>query len=1309
MNHHSISFAGKSLLVACLVFCSAVTQAEVEDNQDYQDAYQAWAGAHFTLLPTSFLPGPIGTAADLASIGIDIRVKTLPASLVAPTPNAKLPNSPDGCHYSFWLPQKEAMYENLLGIADITPLTTEWGAFSDPQPPQVGHANAQVAVRVANEYLEDWSTDDRLVIFPSGNHPIDWSANTQIDPLIDVTIPIALFVITNEIKYFDSFFSVQTDPATAARAAEIGGLFLINAGIEAGLIAAGQIDSNLPIDSAVHAQTRAFTVYDTEVPVITTTEPFPAPLEANSFGGERWAPHAAMFRATITATDPCAQPLLVGNDAPFLLPLGSTDVTWTAVDTGPVGGSNPGFATVVQRITVEDTRPPILLAPPSRVIESSVTATTDDFDVGSAVVFDVADPNPVVTNTIDDGFDPDTRTAITWTATDSSGNADSKIQWVTVKTPGTNTAPQVNDVSDSGLTAEHIDLTLTGSDADLISGLFDPIKFRITEAPANGFFVAPLVPYFIEDYRVRPGDTVGDILNFSNNPSNDLYDAFCDANPPQDIPIDFVYRSEFVHVTDDGTSYVLDKYWYCDTGGSSAATRDRLSKWDADGQWLDQVDITSSVKRITLDEAGFIYAVTPGTSSDDLFMTMYDGNLNSVQNWRLDGIPVSLGNPRLLGATRDSDTGIIYATDKRRVYLFDGADGQFIPAFLGTLKNDENFLSGAPSVAGSSSRGFYIELDSTGAVYVVDSGLDRIHKFEPTTYDGVNLTIGDHIGWLGRCDSGPGCDVPNGRSFGYSCSDATPCEVITANGSNCGPFISGPCSFGSGQGQFDEPLGIAMDPNDMLYVTDYNNSRVQRFTPLGDFAGEAASTCDGSCFVLGDMGMPLDISVNASQFYVLDNDRSLMHVFETAPFKDITNDSVVVTYASDNDFQGVDTFSYRANDGLADSNLGTATLTISRNFREPESFAQALVTDEDNAVALTLLADDPDGIVGVDFNGLDVLTYEVVEGPMHGTLSGNGENRTYTPDADYHGPDAFVFKVNDGVFDSNLATVSIDVQAVNDIPVVQFTDGDSQMLPKTLWPLLQNKIAGDNVQAGLGYPLPLMAEYTDPDAGQGHFLQVSWGDGTIEVVDQTPPADPNNPPDEPLITTTFNSLGQIFGDHEYLSTGMKTIGLTVIDELGGTSVTATTDIEVIPMIDITLEDEEVDEANYPEPGQPTQVVVYVSNQAPVDPIVGLDATNVTFTGTLPDDVQFLNIQTSQGSCSHVDQTSTCDLGTLAPDAMVTITVDMQPDLLFNPAKFGYVVDASSTEPDASYDNLTVLPIPIQFLDEIFLNGFEADD
>src|SRR5205814_5499742 len=42
---------------------------------------------------------------------------------------------------------------------------------------------------------------------------------------------------------------------------------------------------------------------------------------------------------------------------------------------------------------------------------------------------------------------------------------------------------------------------------------------------------------------------------------------------------------------------------------------------------------------------------------------------------------------------------------------------------------------------------------------------------------------------------------------------------------------------------------------------------------------------------------------------------------------------------------------------------------------------------------------------------------------------------TYTPDAICQDPDSFIYTANDGSFDSNVATVSITVNAVNDAPV----------------------------------------------------------------------------------------------------------------------------------------------------------------------------------------------------------------------------------------------------------------------------------
>lgn len=55
------------------------------------------------------------------------------------------------------------------------------------------------------------------------------------------------------------------------------------------------------------------------------------------------------------------------------------------------------------------------------------------------------------------------------------------------------------------------------------------------------------------------------------------------------------------------------------------------------------------------------------------------------------------------------------------------------------------------------------------------------------------------------------------------------------------------------------------------------------------------------------------------------------------------------------------------------------------------------------------------------------LTYNLVGGPTHGVLSGISPNLTYTPEADYIGPDALAFKVYDGIDESNGACVRITV------------------------------------------------------------------------------------------------------------------------------------------------------------------------------------------------------------------------------------------------------------------------------------------
>src|SRR5439155_15561188 len=64
------------------------------------------------------------------------------------------------------------------------------------------------------------------------------------------------------------------------------------------------------------------------------------------------------------------------------------------------------------------------------------------------------------------------------------------------------------------------------------------------------------------------------------------------------------------------------------------------------------------------------------------------------------------------------------------------------------------------------------------------------------------------------------------------------------------------------------------------------------------------------------------------------------------------------------------------------------------------------------------------------------LTITSISAPAHGsaTINPNG-TITYTPAADYHGPDGFTYSVDDGHGGTATASVAIAVTPVNDAPV----------------------------------------------------------------------------------------------------------------------------------------------------------------------------------------------------------------------------------------------------------------------------------
>jgi VCBS repeat-containing protein len=169
-------------------------------------------------------------------------------------------------------------------------------------------------------------------------------------------------------------------------------------------------------------------------------------------------------------------------------------------------------------------------------------------------------------------------------------------------------------------------------------------------------------------------------------------------------------------------------------------------------------------------------------------------------------------------------------------------------------------------------------------------------------------------------------------------------------------------------------------------------------------------------------------------------------------------------YTADVTYSGPDSFTYQANDGIADSNVATVSITVKAANRpptaNPDNYGVASGAVLMVAAPGVLANDtDPDG---------QTLTARLVAGPAHGMLTLHPDGSfVYTPTAGYNGTDSFTYVANDGIVDSNVATVSISVSQPNTPPTA---NPDSYSA---------------SASVSLSVPAPgVLANDTDPDVGQ---------------------------------------------------------------------------------------------------------------------------------------------------------------------------------------------------------------------------------
>ncbi len=139
-----------------------------------------------------------------------------------------------------------------------------------------------------------------------------------------------------------------------------------------------------------------------------------------------------------------------------------------------------------------------------------------------------------------------------------------------------------------------------------------------------------------------------------------------------------------------------------------------------------------------------------------------------------------------------------------------------------------------------------------------------------------------------------------------------------------------------------------------------------------------------------------------------------------------------VTYHHDGSNTSIDSFDFSVSDGVGTATTGTFVIAINPVNDAPTAMDDLVIVNEGEnyqGVASEVLAND------FDSEGSS-LTALLVSGPAHGTITLNPDGSfVYQHDGTETTTDSFQYRVNDGSLNSNIATVRLQVIAVNDAPL----------------------------------------------------------------------------------------------------------------------------------------------------------------------------------------------------------------------------------------------------------------------------------
>jgi hypothetical protein len=187
---------------------------------------------------------------------------------------------------------------------------------------------------------------------------------------------------------------------------------------------------------------------------------------------------------------------------------------------------------------------------------------------------------------------------------------------------------------------------------------------------------------------------------------------------------------------------------------------------------------------------------------------------------------------------------------------------------------DTNELENEFALMGTSPRGIAVDIYGEN-IFITDITDQNVRRYAP---DGQ---VTAEWGWEGTGDGefqdpwGIAMDRYNTGQIYVADLRNHRVQVFSPDGE----FLAKWGTHGTGDGQFDFPVDVAVDTSGNVFVLDQNNYRVQMFSPEGEFLGKWGSVGRGEGEFLDPYGIAVDLEDNV---YVLDSGNHRVQVFRVA-------------------------------------------------------------------------------------------------------------------------------------------------------------------------------------------------------------------------------------------------------------------------------------------------------------------------------------------------------------------------------------------------------------------------------------------